>query len=141
MINRNNLITRTPFDLINPFFDEFFDEESNSRNSNVMRTDIQENDDHYLFKIELPEVKKEEVKLSLENGYLTVEVEHSHEEKKEEKNSYIRRERFFGTYSRNYYVGDYVNEEDIEAKLEDGVLTLKLAKKEPGEEKRYIEIK
>ena len=92
----------------------------------------------------LPGVKKEDIKAELKNGYITVSAstENSNEEKDDE-GSYLRRERFYGSTSRSFYVGDQVREEDIKAKYENGVLTLTVPKKDAKQieaEKKYIAI-
>lgn len=139
---KNNMITRNdPFGLIDPFFDEFFTSESNSHLNQIMRTDIIDEGDHYEFNIEVPAIKKEDIKLLLEDGYLTVEATQEDVKEEDEEEKYVRRERYYGSYKRSFYVGEDVTNEDIKATLEDGVLTLDINKKEPEkEEKNYIEI-
>ena len=119
-----------------PFFDRFFLKANNCSTSHMMKTDIREKKDSYEFSIELPEVKKEDVKVSLENGYLRVNASliNEHEDEK-----YLFRERSYGDYSRSYYVGDTVKTEDITAKLENGVLTINVNKRSEKEiEKEHI---
>ena len=139
---KNYMITRdNPFGLIDPFFDEFFDSESNSHYSSVMKTDITDEGDHYQLKVELPEVKKEDIKLSMEDGYLTIEASQVSENNEKKHGHFVRRERYYGSYKRSFYVGENVDKHDIKAKLKDGVLTLNVAKKEPEvEQTEYIEI-
>ncbi|MBR0133289.1 MAG: Hsp20/alpha crystallin family protein [Lachnospiraceae bacterium] len=104
----------------------------------LMKTDIHENEDSYELDIDLPGFKKEDIKLSLENGYLVIEAGKSLE--KEKKGKAIRKERYEGSMQRSFYVGEDVKEEDIKAKFEDGVLKLTVPKKEKEEvpEKRTI---
>lgn len=124
------------FGLLDPLFDGFFTGESTNK---IMRTDIKEYEDYYEFKVDVPEVKKENIHLSLEDGYLTIEASILSES--DEKNKYIRRERFYGSYKRNFFIGEDIVEEDIKAKLVDGVLTLTINKVKPKEkETKYIEI-
>ncbi len=94
------------------------------------------------MKIDLPEVKKENIKLSLEDGYLIVSAKFDYNNEDKEKNNYIRRERHYGNCSRSYYLGEDVTEEDIKAKLQDGVLTLNVKKVDPKakETKKFISI-
>ena len=120
-----------------PFFDRFFLRANNCSVSNLMKTDIKETKDNYLMKIDLPEVKKEDVKITLENGYLKVSATLAHEEEDDE--DYIYRERSCGEYSRSYYVGDTVKLEDVGAKLENGVLTVNIKKRTEKEiEKEHL---
>ena len=84
----------------------------------------------YELDIDLPGFKKEEIHLDLENGYLTISTEKALENKEEKKGRVIRQERYSGTMSRSFYVGEHVTEEDIKAKYENGVLSLSFPKKE-----------
>ncbi len=133
-----NEIMRNNF--LDPFFSDFFEENSNKK---LMKTNIIDNGDHYEFEIELPKVKKENVKVSVEDGYLTVSAEYNSEENEKNKNSkFLRKECFYSTTSRSYYVGKGVTEEMVTGKLENGVLTLEVKKPvETKPVKRYIEIK
>ena len=83
------------------------------RGKNLMKTDIRESDEGYKVEIDLPGFKKDEIQVSLENGYLTVSAEKGIEkdEKEDKKESYIHRERYSGACSRSFYVGDIVTEE------------------------------
>ena len=92
----------------------------------------------------MPGVKKEDVKAELKDGYLTVQATtNSSNEEKDENSRYIRRERYVGSCRRSFYVGEAVEQTDIKAKFEDGTLKLSVPKKEmkPAvEEKKYIAI-
>lgn len=110
--------------------------------SSIMKTDVREKDDSYELTIDLPGYSKENVRAELKDGFLTISAET--DESNEEKDSdgvYVRRERYFGSVSRSFYVGDSVTEEDIRAKFTDGVLKLSVPKKqEEAPEKKYISI-
>ena len=110
----------------------------------LMQTDVKENDNGYEVTMNLPGFAKEDVKAELKEGYLTITAAtNSSEEEKDENGKYIRRERYCGTCSRQFYVGDEVTEEDIKAKFENGTLKLLIPKKEAKpavEEARYIAI-
>ncbi len=107
-----------------------------------MATDIREVEGGYELDVELPGYRKEDVKVELENGNLTISA--SREEKndeKDEKGNYIRRERRCGSCRRAFYVGENLSTEDIKAKFEDGVLKLTVPKEQPKvEEKKLIAI-
>lgn len=111
-----------------------------------MKTDVQENGDHYEIDIDLPGFKKEELSVELKEGYLVISaVKGLDKDEKEEKTGrYVRRERYVGSMSRSFYVGEDVKQEDIHAKYESGVLKLsipKMEEKKPEiEEKKYIAI-
>ena len=120
-----------------PFFDRFFLRANNCSVSQMMKTDIKETKDNYLMKIDLPEVKKEDTKITLEGGYLKVTATINQEEENEDE--YIYRERSYGEYSRSYYVGDTVKLSDVSAKLEDGVLAITIKKHSEKElEKEHL---
>ncbi len=120
-----------------PFFDRFFLKANNCSTSHMMKTDIKENKTDYQLFIELPEVKKEDTRITLENGYLKVAATLNKEQENDE--DYIYRERSYGEFSRSYYVGDTVKLEDISAKLEDGVLTVSIKKHSEKEiEKEHL---
>lgn len=80
--------------------------------------------------IDLPGFKKDEIQVHLENGYLTVSAE-KHADKQTGKGKYLRQERYSGTVSRTFYVGDTLKPDDVKAKYEDGVLVISLSKKVP----------
>ena len=111
--------------------------------ANVMKTDVKENENGYEVAVDLPGFKKDEINLQLEDGNLTISVTKGlDKDEKDKKGNYIRRERYAGSMSRSFYVGDNVTENDIHAKYENGVLTLDIPKKEakPAETKRQIAI-
>ena len=111
--------------------------------SHIMKTDVHENEDGYELDIDLPGFKKDDIKLSLENGYLFVSANKEHEnDEKNEKGKVIRKERYSGSMQRSFYVGDAIEEEDVKAKFEDGVLKLSVPKKDTANipEKKYISI-
>jgi HSP20 family protein len=93
-----------------------------------MRTDLQESDDGYELGIELPGYKKEDVQAELKDGMLIISAKHESQNEDKDKR-FVRRERFYGTCSRSFYVGDEVKQEDIRAKFEDGILKLYIPKK------------
>ena len=110
----------------------------------LMKTDIKETDNGYEVTMNLPGVKKEDVKAELKDGYLTIQASsNTSKDEKDNDGRYIRRERYAGTCSRSFYVGDAVTQEDIKAKFENGTLTLDIPKKDAKpavEQKKYISI-
>ena len=136
------LVPRKNFDLFDDIFDDSF---FVSRNDNkMMKTDVEEKDDGYEFAIDLPGVKKDNIKVSLDDGYLTISAkQESKDDEKNKHGKFIRRERYYGEVSRSFYVGESITEEDIKAKLEDGILKINIPKKENKQidNKKYIEIK
>ena len=110
----------------------------------LMLTDIKESDKGYELEMDLPGFKKEEIKASIENGYLIISAEKGLEkdEKESEGKKYICRERYTGSCQRSFYVGEYLRQEDIRASFQNGILTLFVPKedKTKTEEKKYITI-
>ena len=118
------------------FFDDFMDDFP--KKNNGMKMDIYEKDNKYVVEVDVPGYKKEDIKISCENGYLTISAEKKKEEKDNKK--YIHRERsFVGRETRQVYVGD-IDEESIKAEFKDGILVVTLNKEEKKPEKKYIEI-
>lgn len=110
---------------------------------NVMKTDVKETEAGYEVDIDLPGFKKDEINAKLDNGYLTISAAKGLDKDEQDKNGkYIRRERYAGSMSRSFYVGEGVTEEDIKAKYEDGILRLVVPKKDAKavENKKYIAI-
>ena len=106
-----------------------------------MKTDIVETDNQYILKMELAGYSKENVKLSLDDGYLTVEASNSSEHN-EENNKVVHRERFYGSQSRSFYVGN-IDQSQISANFNNGILEIAVPKEEMVEDKsnKYIDIK
>lgn len=123
------------------FFDDFMDynfptvnvdKQLYGKNANrVMKTDVREHDGGYEVEIDLPGFKKDEIDVQLEQGYLTVKAAKSLEKEEKKLGKIIRQERYSGTMSRTFYVGDGVTEDDIKGKFEDGVLKLSIPKAQP----------
>ena len=116
----------------NPFRD--FEEMSRSfwdnNNVSAFRTDITEKDGKYVLEADLPGFKKEDISVDIDKDCLTITAEHKSEEKEENVDSYIRRERYYGSYTRSFNVKG-IDTEAITAAYNDGVLTLTMPKKEP----------
>lgn len=134
-------------------FDDFFDDFARpakkvaryqTPSTVVMRTDIKESDSDYELDIDLPGYKKEDVQAQLKDGYLTITATaRSQDDQKDDAGKYIRRERYCGTCSRSFYVGEEIEQEDIRARFEDGILKVAVPKKQPkpkAEENKYITI-
>ena len=128
-------------------FDDFFDYpfvKNEAESNGLMKTDVKDTEHGYEITMNLPGVKKEDVKAELKDGYLTIQATtDSSKDEKDSNGTYIRRERYTGSCSRSFYVGDAVTREDIKAKFEDGTLKMLVPKKEAKpavEEKKYIAI-
>ena len=109
-----------------------------------LNTDVKESDTSYELAIDLPGYDKDNVKISLNDGYLSIEAtRESDDEQKDKEGNFLRRERYSGQVCRSYYVGSDVKDEDIKASFKDGVLNVSVAKKaatKKVEEKKYITI-
>lgn len=134
------LARRNDFFGIDRFFEEFFNEPFfNFWGNSAIRADIRETENEWLIDAELPGVDKKDIQIELNDGYLTISVEHNSETKVENEN-YVRRERAYGSYKRCFYVDD-VKEEDIKATYKDGILSLTVPKaKSFKKQGRKIEI-
>lgn len=115
------------------------------RGKNLMKTDIRETDHSYELEMDLPGFKKDEVKVTLEDGYLTISAAKGLDEDEQEKKTgrYIRKERYAGACERSFYVGEDITHEDIKGEFKHGILKLSIPKKEAKpavEEKKYITI-
>ena len=131
---------KNEFDL----FDEMFNDQFFTRGENkLMKTDIKEKGDKYLLEVDLPGYEKEDIKIEIEDGYLTVHASMNKNIDESDKDSkYVHKERYVGECSRSFYVGEDIKEEDIKASFKNGTLKLELPKKEMKKEdsKKYIEI-
>ena len=133
-----------------PFYDDRMTDKAEKKlygrhAKNLMKTDVKEKDDGYEVIIDLPGFKKDEIKVSLENGYLSIEAAKGLDQDEQEKDTgkYIRRERYAGACQRSFYVGDAVTQEDIKGEFKHGILKLFVPKKEAKpavESNKYIAI-
>ncbi|KAB7789524.1 Hsp20/alpha crystallin family protein [Bifidobacterium leontopitheci] len=122
-----------------PFFEGWRNTDSgvsSAMPANMMTTDVRETDKGYDVDIDMPGFKKDDINLELNNGYLTVSAtrDSEHEDKSDadgksaENGKWLRRERYVGTCSRSFYVGDQVKESDIHASYQNGTLCIQVPK-------------
>ena len=135
-------------------FDEFFDNNGffgshsplfGKNSKNLMKTDIRETDTGYELEMDLPGFRKDEIRASLRDGYLTISAAKGLDKDEQEKTSgrYIRQERYAGACERSFYVGEDMTDDDIKGEFKHGILRLSIPKKEAkplAEEKKYISI-
>ena len=110
---------------------------------NLMKTDVKETEKGYEVDMDLPGFKKDEIQMELNDGVLTISAAKGLDKDEEDKKrNYIRRERYAGSTSRSFYVGNGVKNEDVHAKFENGVLRLSIPKKaaEEIEADKYVSI-
>lgn len=132
-------------DLMDDFFnDNWFRSPAFTNNNGMMRTDVKQKDGNYELEMELPGFKKDDVQLSLENGYLNIRAAHNdNKDEKDKDGKIVRKERYTGAVERSFYVGDNITEDDVHAKFEDGMLLITLPdpeQKKPIENKKTIMI-
>ena len=131
---------KNEFDLLGEVFaDPFFTEHE----SKIMKTDIREKKDKYLIDIDLPGYQKENIKMEVEDGYLTIHAEINSDNEEKEEGKFVRRERYSGSCSRSFYIGTEVKSEEIKASFKNGILKIEIPKKEEKKElpeKKYIQI-
>ena len=129
------------FDLFDDLFNNYYTTTNTS--SNLLKTDITEKDGYYELNMEVPGIKKEDIQLELKNGYLKISAtRQGKNEEKDDQGRIIRQERFSGSCSRSFYVGNNVKQSDIKASFDNGELKISVptqAKKEE-EETKFIPI-
>ena len=132
---------------VEDMFDDFFFPATSYKQRNrsvAMNADVKEKKDSYEIALDLPGYVKNDVKVELSEGYLTISAKHSEDKEEKSKDErYIRKERYVGQMQRSFYVGDEITDEDIKASFTNGVLNLTVPKKEAKAsipEKKYIAI-
>ena len=121
-----------PFDLMRmPALHDGRDQLYGKHARNIMKTDVREVGDNYEVDIDLPGFKKDEIQVELKDGSLTISAAKGlDKDEKDKEGRYIRQERYAGTCSRSFYVGEGVEPEDVSARFEDGILRVSLPKRE-----------
>lgn len=121
-----------------PFFNDYFDLFNSKQNHNFMNTDIIEKENNYILKVEVPGINKEDITIDYDDENLNIKIVKN--DNCEESDNYLRKEICYGEYSRKFYVGN-INENEIEANYNNGILTISIPKKTQLENKKSIEIK
>lgn len=123
----------------NYYLNDYFDIFNNNYNKEkeYMKTDIFEKDGKYILEIDLPGLKKENIKIIYENGYLTISAEKN--ALPSAPNTYIRRERFYGQIKRSFYIG-IKKETELKAKYIDGILSISFPKEDIKKDTKNITI-
>ena len=112
--------------------------------SPLMKTDIKEKDNSYVLHVDLPGYQKEDIKVEMDKGYVTVKAIKAEESSKnEDDGAYIHKERYYGECERSFFVGENVNEDEVNAVYKNGtlVLTVPKLKGEKADTQKYIAIK
>jgi len=121
---------------LNDYFDMF--SMPYNREKEFMKTDIYEKDNKYILEVDLPGIKKENIKINYENGYLTLTAEKTVLSSRPD--TYIRRERFYGEIKRSFYIG-IKKESELKAKYSEGILTITFPKEDiPKKDTKNITI-
>lgn len=124
------------------YLDDFFDDFAampRMPRMDIMKCDIYEKGGNVHIEMDVPGYDKDDIKIDVENGVLSIEAVKENEIEDEEKN-YFRKERSYGSFKRQFTVGD-IDEEKINAKFNNGVLKVSFPKEEKKESKKFIEIK
>ena len=140
------LVPKKNYDLFDDLFDDpFFNHDMRPMNRPMpmMKTDVRENDNSYTIEVDLPGYSKENIKVDIDNGYLNIAATTDSTIEEEDKGKLIRHERYSGECSRSFYIGEDIEEKDIHASFDKGILKLEIPKKMEeykSPEKKYIEI-
>ncbi|MBQ3385324.1 MAG: Hsp20/alpha crystallin family protein [Erysipelotrichaceae bacterium] len=126
------------YDAGRELWDDFFNHDFYPQTIRQMKTDIKETETEYLLDIEMPGYNKDNVQITVNDGYLTVTGTKEENRESGEKN-YVTRERYSGKVSRSWYIGD-VNLEDVKASFTDGILKISVPKEDRKKEISYIKI-
>ena len=132
---------KNSFDLFDDLFeDSFFPKHELfiKKERDLMKTDIKETKNRYILDIDLPGFDKENINISLDNGYLNIKAEVNKEENKSDEEKFVRQERYYGQCSRSFYVGDQIKEEEINAEFKNGILKIELPKKQIEDKNKEI---
>lgn len=122
------------------FNDSFFNNETTTGKAFTPQVDVSETEKAFELSFAIPGIKKDEIKIDLNEGQLTVSGERKFEEKKEEKNFHSV-ETKYGSFSRSFHLPDNIDADKVEAKYEDGLLNITIAKDEKKIQKKTIAIK
>lgn len=123
------------------YLDNFFDDFAEDKKVMNMNCDIYEKGGKYNIVLDIPGFDKKDINIDIEDGYLTIEATRNVENNEEdEEKHYIKRERFYGSFKRQFYIGD-IDHESIEAEFKDGTLKVVVPKMEEKNTKKSIEIK
>ena len=140
MLIRNNFFN----DFFGDMFDDPFFNRGYAPQTQLMKTDIREKDGQYLLEIEVPGFTKDDVKAELKEGYLTITADRKEPVvRADERTMYVRKERYYGTMKRTFYIGEEITENEIHAAFKDGILKIMIDKPQPKkieEEKTIIPI-
>ena len=121
------------------FFNDFFDDLEPKKGNKMMRCDIYEKDGKYNIELDIPGFRKDDIEISLDNGYIKVSAEKKYDDEHNDK-KYIHRERHvYQKCDREFYVGN-INEEDIKAEFKNGTLIISVPKENQKETKKLITI-
>ena len=123
-----------------PIFGDFFAPVFRHGNENMMKTDIKENETNYEFAVDLPGVKKENISLDIEDGYLTIAYHEEHNDEEKNHGKFIRKERYYGSQSRSFYVGD-IDSSKVDASYNNGVLKIFVPKEQIAKKSNKIAVK
>ena len=120
---------------LNDYFDLF--DNQYTREKEYMKTDIYESNNKYIIETDLPGIKKNNIKINYEHGYLTISA--AKNSLSGLPNTYIRRERFYGEIKRSFYIG-IKKETDIKATFQEGILQISFPKEDIQKQYKNITV-
>ena len=120
------------------YLDDILDDFVSSKENAVMKCDIYEKEGNFHIEVDVPGFNKENINIECKNGYLTIEATKESIDNETDKN-YIRKERSYGKYTRTFYLGE-IDEENIEARYNNGTLCITVPKEEKKDTKKVIQI-
>ena len=136
---QNNIQKKSNFPLEeSSWFKDFF-QNPFFKHDQVLKTDIIENNNTYTLLIEAPGIAKEDIKISLEEGNLTIEINQT-SQKEDTETHYIKKERWNGVFTRTYYIGNSIKPENIIASFKNGILEISFEKEKLTSQTKYISI-
>ena len=142
IIRKNNSLLNSNFRDFNNMIDSFFNDDFLSRGSvyeSSFKVDVSEKDDSYLVEAEMPGFSKDDIAISLDEGKLVISAQKKEVDKSDEDKNYIHKERKSSQMSRSMYFPN-IDEDNIKASLNDGILEIKLGKSQVKETKKHIAI-
>jgi HSP20 family protein len=131
--HHNNALSKFARNFLGDDFEALFENVNNFSSS--FRVDLRETDNQYVLEADLPGINKEDISLRYENNYLTISAKRKETQEVKNERNYVRQERRFGQFQRNFYI-DNIQEDNIDAKFNHGVLTVTLLKSDKSQAKQ-----
>jgi HSP20 family protein len=131
--HQKNALSKFARNFLGADFEALFENVDNFPSS--FRVDLRETDNQYVLEADLPGINKEDISVRYEKNYLTISASRNETQEVKSEKDYVRRERRFGQFQRNFYI-DNIQEDEIDAKFDHGVLTITLLKSDNAQAKQ-----